>query len=406
MAPSINNIQKEFPACNRIINGRKAIYLDGPAGTQVPLSVIRAVTNYYRKSNANTHGQFVTSKETDKLLHRTRSKVADFLGAENADTISFGQNMTSLNFALSQALIQTMEQGDQIVITQLDHEANRGPWLHLKRYGIQVLEVKMKEDGTLDYADFEQKVSKRTRIIAVGYASNIFGTVNDLPFVRKLADKFGAKIIVDAVHAAPHFKIDVQSVGCEFLLCSAYKFYGPHVGILYSKPGELDQLPTLSLRTQDQRAPFKIETGTLNHAAIAGVEAAIDFIASFGTGIDLSSRLFTAMSIIHEHEIKLARHLAESLYKLSNIAEIGPYLTDEERAPTLSFVHATLQPKPICHQLASKGIFAWDGHFYAIRAVESLGLLEKGGVTRMGIVMYNTNEDIDRTIEVLCELGS
>jgi cysteine desulfurase family protein (TIGR01976 family) len=406
MSYDLSTIYEQFPSCNRIINGQRVVYLDGPAGTQVPQRVIQAISDYYKNSNANVHGQFVTSKETDNLLVRTRTKVADFLGAENGDTISFGQNMTSLIFVLSQAIGRTLIPGDQIVITQLDHEANRGPWLQLERQGIEVSEVAMKQDGTLDYDDFDQKVSDKTRIIAIGYASNIFGTANDLVFARNLADKTGAKLVVDAVHAAPHFKVNVQSIKCDFLLCSAYKFYGPHIGILYSKPGELDLLPTLCLRTQDQTPPFKIETGTLNHAAIAGVEAAIEFIASLGNGTNLAMRISNAMDKIHEHEMRVVRRLAEGIADLEKVSIIGPSLSLDKRAPTISFTHSNLKPRDICCQLAEKGIFAWDGHFYAISAVEALGLVEKGGVTRMGIVMYNTLDDVDRTLEALCELES
>ncbi len=288
-----------------------------------------------------------------------------------------------------------------MLITQLDHEANRGPWLQLRDHGIIVREVNLEEDGALDYADFEKKITENTRLVAVGLASNIFGTVNDIEHIRTMTYQAGALLLLDAVHYAPHFSIDVQAIGCDFLLCSAYKFYGPHVGILYSRPGLLDRLPTDCLRTQEQMAPYKIETGTLNHAAIAGVGAAVDFIASLGTGSSPRDQLVSAMHRIHEHEINVATKLYQELRDIPGIEIWGPSIREQERAPTISFVAHGRTAAEVCRELGENGICAWDGHFYAIRATEVLGLLEKGGVTRMGMMVYNTEAEIDRTIEVI-----
>ena len=271
------SIRAFFPALSRVHKGKHLIFLDGPAGVQVPNRVIEAISNYYATSNANTHGQFVTSVETDELMNKLRQNAADFLGAEGPHTISFGQNMTSLNYSLSRAIGKTLLPGDEVLITQLDHEANRGPWLALREQGIIVREVELLPEGVLNYEDFEAKINERTRVVAMGMAANIFGTINEVHRVRALTHKVNALLVLDAVHYAPHFSIDVKAIGCDFLLCSAYKFYGPHVGILYSKPGQLDRLPADRLRTTDQHAPYSIETGTLNHAALAGVDAAIDF---------------------------------------------------------------------------------------------------------------------------------
>ncbi len=283
------NIEKrraDFPSLKRTYNGLPLVYFDGPGGTQVPQTMIDAMVSYYHNSNSNTHGHFVTTRETDDVIANARNAMAEFLGADSPERISFGQNMTTLNFSLSKAIARSLRPGDEILISQLDHEANRGPWLNLKENGIIIKEIAVKHDCTLDYNDFKNKLNERTKLVAVGFASNAFGTINDINFIREQTYKSGALLLVDAVHYAPHFTIDVQKTGVDYLLCSAYKFYGPHVGILYSKEGLLDSLEPDRLRTQDQRAPNRIETGTLNHAALAGVTAAVDFIASFGNGGD------------------------------------------------------------------------------------------------------------------------
>jgi cysteine desulfurase family protein (TIGR01976 family) len=397
-------IRSQFPSLKRMINGRSIVHLDGPAGTQVPQSVIDAMVHVYSYSNANTHGQFVTSHETDHLIDHTRDKVAALLGAEGRHTISFGANMTSLNFVLANAITRSLQPGDEILITQLDHEANRGPWLHQRRHGIVVREVLLEEDGSLDYADLEKKISEKTRVIAIGLASNIFGTVNEIDRVRQLAYEVGALLVVDGVHYVPHLLTDVRAIDCDFLLCSAYKFYGPHVGILYSKPGALDRLDTDRLRVQTQNAPYRIERGTLNHAALAGVSAAVDFIASFGEGTTLREKIVSGMGSIQKYERSLAQQLYLGLRDIDGIDIYGPPLKETQRAPTISFTVENKRPEDICRHLADQSICAWDGHFYAVRAVEAMGLMGQGGVTRMGISVYNTPEEIDYVIATLQKL--
>ncbi|MEZ5041258.1 MAG: cysteine desulfurase-like protein [Saprospiraceae bacterium] len=401
MNPAIRSL---FPALQRIHNGKNLVFLDGPAGVQVPLSVINAMSDYYKTSNANSHGAFITTQETDRVIENTRANAAAFLGAEGGHTISFGQNMTTLNFSLSQAIGRALHPGDEVLITQLDHESNRGPWIGLRSKGIIVREVALLPDGQLDYADFEGKINERTRLVAMGYASNIFGTVNQVEKVRKWTHKVGAWLLIDAVHYAPHLPIDVQAIGCDFLLCSAYKFYGPHVGILYTRPGLLDRLQPDRLRTAAQEAPYSIETGTLNHAALAGVKAAVDFIASFGEGEELRQQLVSAMHRIHQHEIVLAQKLYNGLNTIKGVNVIGPPMLEGQRAPTLSFTLEGKRPIAVCRYLADKNICAWDGHFYALRAVEVLGLLERGGVTRMGMSLYNIPAEVDYTLEVVAGL--
>ncbi|MBL7871661.1 MAG: cysteine desulfurase-like protein [Cyclobacteriaceae bacterium] len=384
-----------FPSLLRKHNNQPLVFIDGPAGTQVPQSVIDSITHYYKNSNANTHGSFLTAKETDSVVQHTRHCMATLLGAESENCISIGQNMTTLNFALARAMSRILKPGDEVLITQLDHEANRGPWLTLRDFGVKVREVNLLPTGVLDYDDFAKKINENTKLVCMGMSANSIGTVNDFTLIRELTYKHNAWLLLDAVHYAPHFAIDVQAMGCDFLLCSAYKFYGPHVGILYSKPGLLDRLPTDRLRTAGQIAPDSIETGTLNHAAIAGVGAAVEFIASFGAGNTLREKIIDAYDKISQHEHKLASKLYESLRKLSGITVVGQDFSSPNRTPTVSFTVDGKTPLQVCDQLASKNIFAWDGHFYAIHAIEVLGLLERGGVTRMGISMYNTMEEIE-----------
>lgn len=381
-------------------------FLDGPGGTQVPESVIQAMVSYYRESNANSHGAFVSAQETDKTITRMRERMAAFLGAEGPETISIGQNMTTLNFSLARAFSRVFKPGDEVLITQLDHEANRGPWLTLREVGVKVREVVLKKDGTLDYDDFKNKINENTRLVAMGMSSNCIGTVNNFKLARALTYQYNAWLLLDAVHYAPHFAINVQEIGCDFLLCSAYKFYGPHVGLLYSKPGLLDRLPTDRLRTAGQIAPESIETGTLNHAAIAGVQAAVDFIGSLGSGDSLRENIVTAFESIRIHEHGLASYLYKELKGISGITIIGQDFSSKERTPTVSFTLDGKTPLQVCERLAERNICAWDGHFYAIRAIESLGLLEKGGVTRLGISLYNSQEEMDLTLETIKKIAS
>lgn len=396
--------RSQFPSLSRLHNNKPLIFIDGPAGTQVPDYVINAMNSYYKTSNSNTHGAFVTTAETDALMTGMRKTVADFLGAEGPETISVGQNMTTLNFSLARGIGRMLQPGDEILITQLDHEGNRGPWLSLREQGILIREVRLLPNGLLDYQDFESKISERTRLVAMGMASNAIGTVNDFRLVRKLTYRFNTWLLLDAVHYAPHFSIDVQEIGCDFLLCSAYKFYGPHVGILYAKPGLLDQIPTDRLRVAGQTAPEKIETGTLNHAAMAGVKASIQFIGQLGTGNMMRSKLLEAYAIVGKHERTLAEQLYNGLTEIAGVKIIGQPFGSSQRSPTISFFKEGKTALQVCKQLADNNICAWDGHFYAIRAIEILGLLEKGGVTRMGISAYNTQDEIERVLEAVREI--
>ena len=391
-----------FPSLNRVnSSNQQIIYLDGPGGTQVPIQVIEAISQYYLRSNANTHGEFITSQETDLVMDDLRSKVSVMLGAESPNTISIGQNMTTLNYSLARALSRKFKEDDEVIVTELDHEANRGPWMILKEVGVKIIEVNLMQNGTLDYSDFKSKINDKTVMVCMGMSSNALGTLNSFNKVKEYLKDRKCLFLLDAVHYAPHFSIDVKDLNCDFMLCSAYKFYGPHISFLYSKPGVLQELNPDRLVVQDQEAPYIIETGTLNHAACSGVSAAIDFISSLGQGSTYREKLESAYLQISDHEFSLAKHLYESLEGFDKTTVIGPDFSTRERTPTVSFVHSEYSPQKVCALLAKQNICAWDGHFYALKAIQQLGLESRGGVTRLGISLYNTRKEIDRVIEAI-----
>jgi cysteine desulfurase family protein (TIGR01976 family) len=396
--------RRDFPALQRA-SGPDLVFLDGPGGSQVPTPVIDAMTDFYRTCNVNTHGNFPPSREVDRRMQVARQVLATFLGAEGPECISFGQNMTTLNFALSTAIGRTLRPGDEILVTQLDHEANRGPWLRLEALGAVIREVRLDPGGELDAADMASKITERTRVFALGASSNALGTVNDLGAARRLTEAVGAMLIVDAVHYAPHFPVDVQALKPDFLLCSGYKFYGPHVGILYAKPGALERLPTDRLSVQDPGAPYRIETGTLNHAAIDGVRAAVEYLAGWGEGATLRERIVDAMTGIAAYEHGLARGYHDAVRAMPGVSVWGPDFALRTRAPTVSVTLERHTAAEAATALGAQGICVWDGHFYARRAVEILGLAERGGLLRTGISMYTTESDVRRLLEALARLA-
>jgi cysteine desulfurase family protein (TIGR01976 family) len=397
--------RKDFPALMRRQDGQEFVFLDGPGGSQVPTPVIQAMADFYQTCNVNTHGNFPPSREVDRRMQVARETLAAFLGATGPECISFGQNMTTLNFALSTAIGRTLQSGDEILITQLDHEANRGPWLRLRDRGIVIQEVQLKGSGELDAADMAAKITARTKVFAIGASSNALGTVNDIALARRLTHAVGALLVVDAVHYAPHFPVDVRAMDADFLLCSGYKFYGPHVGVLYSKPGALDRLPTDRLSVQDSAAPYRIETGTLNHAAIDGMRAAVDYLASWGDGTTLRERLVDAMSCISTYEHRLAQIYHDAVRRLPGVHIWGPDFKTRMRAPTVSITLDKHTATEAATALGARGICVWDGNFYAVRAVELLGLAERGGLLRTGISMYSTESDVRRLLSGIERLG-
>jgi cysteine desulfurase family protein (TIGR01976 family) len=388
--------RRDFPALTK---NPDLAFLDGPGGSQVPQAVVDAIADVYASCNVNTHGNFAPSREVDRRMEVARSVVAAFLGAESGACISFGQSMTTLCFNLSTAIGRTLTKGDEVLITQLDHEGNRSPWLMLKERGVVVREVRLMESGELDPADMAAKITARTKLFAIGASANSLGTVNDIALARRLTREVGALLVVDAVHYAPHFPIDVQALGTDFLLCSGYKFYGPHVGVLYSRPGALDRLPTDRLSVQDPAAPYRIETGTLNHAAIDGVRAAVEYIASWGNGASLRARVVDAMTHIAAYEHELASFYHDAVRRIPGVRVWGPdFAPGRARAPTVSFSHEKATAAEIAIAVGKQGICVWDGDFYAARPIEVLGLAERGGLLRTGISMYNTRDELSRLL--------
>jgi len=384
--------------------GMNLAFLDGPGGSQVPGIVIDTMGDFYATCNVNTHGKFSPSREVDRRMDLAREVMATFLGADTPACISFGQNMTTLNYALSGAIGRTLSKGDEVLITQLDHEANRGPWLRLQERGMIIQEVRLDPSGQLDLDDMAAKITPRTKVFAVGASSNALGTVNDIALARRLTQAVGALLVVDAVHYAPHFPLDVKTLGMDFLLCSGYKFYGPHVGVLYSRPGALDRLPTDRLSVQDPAAPYRIETGTLNHAGIDGLRAAVEYLAGWGSGTTLRARVVDAMSGISAYEHGLAKFYHDAVRKLPGVQVWGPDFSTRSRAPTVSITLDKTTAGDAAAALGKQGICVWDGHFYAARAVDVLGLSDRGGLLRTGVSMYSGREDLERLLAGIAKL--
>ncbi|HSY08826.1 MAG TPA: cysteine desulfurase-like protein [Steroidobacteraceae bacterium] len=394
----------DFPSLRRRFGGQPVAFLDGPGGTQVPNAVIEAIADCYRNRNVNTHGNFPPSMELDERHLAARSAIADFLGAAGPQSISIGQNMTSLAFALARALGRTIRPGDEVLITQLDHEANRSPWRLLQEHGAIVREVPLLATGALDYGVMKSLITHKTRILALGCSSNAIGTVNDVATARALTRAVGAALILDAVHYAPHFPIDVQKLDPDFLLCSAYKFYGPHVGILYSRAGALEGLNPDRISVQDGAAPYRIETGTLNHAAVEGVAAAIDYLAGFGRGGSRRAAVHDAVAAISDYEHSLGRLLWLALEDIPTVRLWGLPFTQAERAPTVSFTLAGQDPAAVARRLGAQGICIWDGNHYAPRPLEILKVPD-GSTLRVGFSMYNSAEEVLRLMAVIRELS-
>jgi cysteine desulfurase family protein (TIGR01976 family) len=394
----------DFPSLLRTIGAHPVAFLDGPGGTQVPKPVIDAIVDCYHNRNVNTHGNFQPSAELDTRMLEARCAVADLLGAQGHEQISFGQNMTTLAFSLSHAIGRTIRPGDEVLITQLDHEANRGPWQSLQERGAVVREVPLLPTGELDYAQMSNLINEKTRLLALGCSSNAIGTVNDLALARKLTRQAGALLILDAVHYAPHFPVDVQQLDPDFLLCSAYKFYGPHVGILYSRPGTLEKLTTDKLIVQDDAAPYRIETGTLNNPAIEGVGAAVDYLARFGRGANRKQTVHDAVAAISAYEHELGAYLWSALEELPGVHLWGVKFSSAVRAPTVSFTVDNVDPGFIAKSLDKLGICVWDGNFYAPRPVDILNV-PGGSLLRVGFSMYNTKDEAERLVHCVAALA-
>ncbi len=402
-------IRPLFPALAQKVAGRPAVFFDGPGGTQVPQSVITAIADYLTHSNANTHGAFITSQRTDAVIADTHAAIADLLGCA-PDEVFFGQNMTSLTFALSRAIGRELQAGDEIIVTRLDHDANVAPWRALSERGVVIREVDIDtEDCTLDMDNLAALIGPRTRLVAVGYASNAVGTINDIPRIVEWAHQVGALVFVDAVHYAPHGVIDVKALDCDFLACSVYKFFGPHVGVIYGKREHLQRFQPYKVRPAADTVPERWMTGTQNHEGLAGVIAAIDYLASLGQPApDRRAALTTAMQRIAAYERTLAVQLIEGMLAIPGLTFYG--IREPERfawrTPTVSFRLAHLSPRAVATALAERGIFVWDGNYYALSLSERLGVEPIGGMVRVGLVHYNTAEEVDLFLAVLRELAN
>ena len=404
----VEALRRQFPALAIEDRGRPVALFDGPGGTQVPESVIVAIADYYRTSNANHDGPFLTSRRSDERVHEAHQAMADMLGAASADEIKFGANMTSLTFHVSRSIGATMSPGDEIVVTILDHEGNVGPWKAIAAdRGLVVRTVDIREsDVTLDLATLDAVLGPRTKLVAVGFASNAVGTINPVAEIVRRAHAVGAWTYIDAVHAAPHVPIDVQALGTDFLACSTYKFFGPHAGVLYGRQEILDALPAYKLRPASDR----FETGTGNFEGLAGVTAAVEYLADVGvayggTRADRTrrERVLGGMSAIRNHELELYRRLAAGLTAVPGLTLYG--ITDptrfDERTPTAALTLAGITPRAVAEALGDEGIAVWDGDFYATGLIERLGLAESGGVVRIGLTHYNTAAEVDRLVDAL-----
>ena len=404
--------REQFPALSRLFRGKPVVHFDGPAGTQVARRVVDAVGRYLVHNNANGNGLFVTSRESDTAMAEARQAMADLLGAGDPETIVFGPNMTSLTFALSCALAKTWQPGDHVVLTRLEHDANVTPWVMAARQAsahVEHVSVR-REDGTLNMDDLAAKLSRQPRLVAVTGASNALGSLTPLPQIVRLAHDAGALVFVDGVHLAPHRLIDVERWGCDFLACSVYKFFGPHVGVLWGRRELMAKLPACKLRPVPDTLPSRWMHGTPNQEGIAGASAAVEYLAALGRhcrpeATGRRAALEAAFEAIAAYERRLSAKLLSELAKRPEIKVWG--ITDparlDERVPTLALTHRRLPPRKLAADLGNRGIFVWHGNFYALPLTEALGL-EPEGVLRVGLVHYNTGEEIDRLMETLDQL--
>jgi cysteine desulfurase family protein (TIGR01976 family) len=431
-ALDLTYVRSQFPSLAQTVNGHPAAFLDGPGGTQVPQRVIDAISDYLRSDNANTGGAYATSRRTDAMIAEARSAMADFLHC-GADEVAFGPNMTTLTFAISRAIGRELKAGDEIVVTRLDHDANVSPWLAMAEdRGVTVRWAEIHDaDCTLDMADLASKINSKTKLVAVGYASNAVGTINPVKQVVQLAHQAGALAYVDAVHYGPHGLIDVAALDCDFLACSTYKFFGPHMGVLFGKREHLKRFRPYKVRPNTNAIPNCWEWGTLNHECIAGITACVEYLAELGRGpnkmrVPHPSRLSkgrnddagttgvnerraaieAAYGAIHEHESALLERLIAGLLKIPGLKIYG--ITEparfNERCATLAVRINSHSPLELATKLGDRGFFTWDGNYYALNLTEHLDVEKSGGFLRLGFVHYNTIEEVDRLLAALHEI--
>ena len=432
----LSYVRSQFPSLAQTVNGHPAVFLDGPGGTQVPQRVIDAISGYLRRDNANTGGAYATSRRTDAMIASARASMADFLHC-GADEVVFGQNMTSLTYMISRAIGRELKPGDEIVVTRLDHDANVSPWLAVAEdRGVTIRWAEIHdEDCTLDLADLASKINKNTKLVATGYASNAVGTINPVREIVRLAHAAGALAYIDAVHYAPHGLIDVAALDCDFLVCSTYKFFGPHMGVLFGKREHLQRLRPYKVRPNTNAIPNCWEWGTLNHECIAGIAACVDYIADLGrhaagnnhvgtaalgcpssearpvatTTRGISERrtaIEAAYAAIHEHERALLEQLVAGLIIIPGLKIYG--ITDptrfDKRCATLAVRIDGSTPLELATKLGDRGFFTWDGNYYALNLTEHLDVEKSGGFLRIGLAHYNTAEEVTRFLSALREI--
>jgi cysteine desulfurase family protein (TIGR01976 family) len=404
-------IRSQFPSFAEKVNGHPAAYLDGPGGTQVPQRVIDGISGYLKHANANTCGAYLTSRRTNEVIAGARAAMGDFFGCD-ADEVVFGFNMTSLTFAMSRAIERDLGPGDEIVLTLLDHDANFAPWQALEERGVTIQRVAIREaDCTLDMDDLAHKINSHTRLVAVGYASNAVGTINPVKEVVRLAHSAGALAYIDAVHYAPHGPIDVRALDCDFLVCSSYKFFGPHMGVLYGKREHLKRLDPYKVRANTNESPNRWEWGTLNHECIAGITACVDYIADIGRRLKPSTpsrraAILAAYDEIVRYERGLCERLLLGLQTMPGVKVYG--ISDPrritERCPTIALRAQGHTPLELATKLGERGFFTWDGNYYALNLTEQLDVEKDGGFLRIGLFHYNTVEEVDRLLAALREI--
>ena len=407
----VARVRSQFPALSQTVNGNPAAFLDGPGGTQVPHKVIHAMTDYLQHSNANTCGAYATSRRTDAVIAGARAAMADFLGCDG-DEIVFGPNMTTLTFALSRSIGRDLGPGNEIVVTHLDHDANVSTWRSLEERGVTVRFAAIHEnDCTLDMQHLARQITAKTKLVAVGYASNAVGTINDVKEVVRLAHQVGALAFVDAVHYGPHGLIDVRAIDCDFLACSTYKFFGPHMGVLYGKREHLKRLQPYKVRALVNEVPNRWEMGTLNHECIAGIAACVEYLADLGRHVNSKSTnrrvaLISAFQTIQAYERTLAERMLRGLLAISGLKVYGITALQKlaNRTPTFAVRVDGHTPLELATKLGDGGFFTWDGNYYALNLTERLDVEKSGGFLRIGLVHYNTVQEVDGVIAALGEI--
>ena len=404
-------VRSQFPSLTQKVNGQPAVFLDGPGGTQVPQRVIDAISDYLALDSANTGGAYQTSRNTDRMIAEARAAMGDFLNC-GADEVVFGPNMTTLTYAMSRAIGRELGPGDEIVLTLLDHDANFSPWKALEEKGVTIRTAGFNPaDCTLDMDDLASKITNHTRLVAVGYASNAVGTINNAAEVVRLARQAGALSYIDAVHYAPHGSIDVRALGCDFLVCSTYKFFGPHMGVLYGKREHLKRLRPYKVRPNTDNIPNCWEWGTLNHECIAGIKACVDYWEELGRRAKpaVSSRrgaIVAAHAVIHPHERAMTEKIIAGLVAIPGLKLYG--ISDprrfENRCATVVVRIEGHTPLELATKLGERGFFTWDGNYYALNVTEQLDVERLGGFLRIGLVHYNTMEEVERMLAALREI--